>query len=172
MRQSVGRCASPAIVSLLNGCGIRNAHKAHRACRSGFDICPSSLYPLSPPQPWRIPIHPYPYLSQRTLYLSYQNHLTFPLLSTLPQKKPGCSMAAFLSRTHIFHACPTRAPGDAIRMHSVLSTFFQAPVSGEEKKRCRLERISGSCPHLFPHSVRSFVSQGSARKKRNQRKTS
>ncbi|KAE9400271.1 hypothetical protein BT96DRAFT_1018956 [Gymnopus androsaceus JB14] len=33
------------------------------------------------------------------------------------------------------HACPTRAPGDQTRMHSVLSTFFSLPISGAEKKR-------------------------------------
>jgi RNA exonuclease 1 len=38
---------------------------------------------------------------------------------------------------------PTRAPGDANRMHSVLNTFFQAPVSGEEKKRRLIERVTG-----------------------------
>ena len=31
-------------------------------------------------------------------------------------------------------------------MHSVLNTFFQAPVSGEEKKRRLQERIAGSYP--------------------------
>ena len=30
-------------------------------------------------------------------------------------------------------------------MHSVLNTFFQTPVSGEVKKICIQERISGSC---------------------------
>jgi RNA exonuclease 1 len=33
-------------------------------------------------------------------------------------------------------------------MHSVLNTFFQAPVSGEEKKRRLLERVAGL--FLFP----------------------
>ncbi|KAI9508061.1 hypothetical protein F5148DRAFT_1284472 [Russula earlei] len=47
----------------------------------------------------------------------------------------------FIART-FSHACPTRAPGDAFRMHSVLNTFFQAPVSGEEKKRRLQERIA------------------------------
>jgi RNA exonuclease 1 len=51
----------------------------------------------------------------------------------------------FITRT-FSHACPTRAPGDATRMHSVLNTFFQTPVSGEEKKRRIQERVSGSCP--------------------------
>ncbi|KAI0293180.1 hypothetical protein B0F90DRAFT_1670908 [Multifurca ochricompacta] len=47
----------------------------------------------------------------------------------------------FIART-FSHACPTFAPGDTIRMHSVLNTFFQAPVSGEEKKRRLQERIA------------------------------
>lgn len=33
------------------------------------------------------------------------------------------------------HACPTRAPGDQSRMHSVFGTFFSGPVTGAEKKR-------------------------------------
>ncbi|EIN06988.1 ribonuclease H [Punctularia strigosozonata HHB-11173 SS5] len=40
------------------------------------------------------------------------------------------------------HACPTRAPGDRMRMHSVLAEFFQGPVSGEEKKRRMQVRIA------------------------------
>ncbi|KAN0141724.1 hypothetical protein V8E53_000186 [Lactarius tabidus] len=47
----------------------------------------------------------------------------------------------FITRT-FSHACPTRAPGDATRMHSVLNIFFQTPVSGEEKKRRIQERVS------------------------------
>lgn len=43
------------------------------------------------------------------------------------------------------HACPTRAPGDPTRMYSVLSTFFQGPVSGEEKKRRIEARIACMC---------------------------
>ncbi|KAK0466230.1 ribonuclease H [Desarmillaria tabescens] len=33
------------------------------------------------------------------------------------------------------HACPTRAPGDQTRMHSVLNTFFTVPISATEKKK-------------------------------------
>ncbi|TFY76484.1 hypothetical protein EWM64_g7526 [Hericium alpestre] len=40
------------------------------------------------------------------------------------------------------HALPTKAPGDATRMHSVLSEFFHGPVSNEEKKRRVLQRIA------------------------------
>lgn len=39
------------------------------------------------------------------------------------------------------HACPTRAPGDSTRMHSVLSSFFTGPISGEEKKRRITQRV-------------------------------
>ncbi|KAI0286382.1 hypothetical protein BC826DRAFT_1049111, partial [Russula brevipes] len=51
-----------------------------------------------------------------------------------------CGGIPFIART-FSHACPTRAPGDANRMHSVLNTFFQTPVSGEEKKRRLQGRI-------------------------------
>ncbi|KAN0141726.1 hypothetical protein V8E53_000188 [Lactarius tabidus] len=47
----------------------------------------------------------------------------------------------FITRT-FSHAYPTRAPGDATRMHSVLNAFFQTSVSGEEKKRLIQERVS------------------------------
>ena len=66
-------------------------------------------------------------------------------ISTLTRKKPRYSMTAFRSSHAPSHACPTRTPGDAIRIHSVLTTFIQTPVSGEENKRRIKERISGSC---------------------------
>lgn len=40
------------------------------------------------------------------------------------------------------HACPTRAPGDQTRMHSVLSAFFHGPVSGEERRRRVVQRLT------------------------------
>ncbi|KAK2461339.1 hypothetical protein APHAL10511_006866 [Amanita phalloides] len=40
------------------------------------------------------------------------------------------------------HACPTRAPGNQTRMHSVLSAFFQCPVSGEERRRREVKRLA------------------------------
>ncbi|KAL1743792.1 hypothetical protein HDZ31DRAFT_40140 [Schizophyllum fasciatum] len=40
----------------------------------------------------------------------------------------------FISST-FSHAVPTRAPGDANRMHSVLSTFFNGPVSEQERRQ-------------------------------------
>ncbi|KAF8462658.1 hypothetical protein DFH94DRAFT_28569 [Russula ochroleuca] len=47
----------------------------------------------------------------------------------------------FITRT-FSHVYPTRAPSDANRMHSVLNTFFPAPVCGEEKKRDLRGRIA------------------------------
>lgn len=47
----------------------------------------------------------------------------------------------FLART-FSHACPTRAPGDQTRMHSVLNSFFQGPITGEEKKKRLIERVT------------------------------
>lgn len=37
--------------------------------------------------------------------------------------------------TTFSHACPTRAPGDQNRMHSIMNSLFTGPVSSEEKKR-------------------------------------
>ncbi|KAK7001317.1 ribonuclease H [Favolaschia claudopus] len=33
------------------------------------------------------------------------------------------------------HACPTRAPGDQTRMHSILAAFFQGPITASELKK-------------------------------------
>jgi hypothetical protein len=47
------------------------------------------------------------------------------------------------SHAHFSTACPTCAPGDAIRIHSVLNTFFHAPVSGEKEMHLK-EPIAGA----------------------------
>src|ERR1700761_7162835 len=61
-----------------------------------------------------------------------------------PRKKPWWrSLVPFVTNLSLSR------PRNPIRMHSVLSTFFQTPVSGEEKKRRMQERISGSCVCLF-----------------------
>ncbi|EJC98240.1 uncharacterized protein FOMMEDRAFT_143323 [Fomitiporia mediterranea MF3/22] len=52
----------------------------------------------------------------------------------VPDIKDDTPKLPFVART-FSHACPTRAPGDALRMHSVLGAFFQGPISAEEKKR-------------------------------------
>ncbi|KAF8971279.1 hypothetical protein BDZ97DRAFT_1914265 [Flammula alnicola] len=64
--------------------------------------------------------------------------LSIPLLS--PSDLDSAANIPFIAST-FSHACPTRAPGDQTRMHSVLSSFFTGPVSGEEKKRRLTQRV-------------------------------
>ncbi|KAL0067560.1 hypothetical protein AAF712_005275 [Marasmius tenuissimus] len=65
-----------------------------------------------------------------------------PLSIPLPPKaQPGEEQPGvpFIAST-FSHACPTRAPGDQSRMHSVLSTFFNGPISSTEKKKRMAEK--------------------------------
>ena len=55
-------------------------------------------------------------------------------VSSVLEGVKAASAIPFVATT-FSHACPTRAPGDQYRMHSVLSTFFSCPVSAEEKRR-------------------------------------
>ncbi|KAG6332748.1 hypothetical protein ID866_6338 [Astraeus odoratus] len=60
------------------------------------------------------------------------------------------------------HACPTRAPGDHTRMYSVLGTFFQGPVSGEEKRkrieaRLASERAAEKDPALYLLTLEQMI---------------
>lgn len=64
----------------------------------------------------------------------------------IPLPKDSKTPFPFIAST-FSHACPTRAPGDQTRMYSVLGTFFQGPVSGEEKKRRIEARIA--CMRVF-----------------------
>lgn len=65
----------------------------------------------------------------------------------------------FIAHT-FFYGCPTRAPGDTIRMHCILNTFLQTPVSGEEKERHILFWFVSL---TFPRADRLLVLQWSAR---------
>ncbi|KAF5376235.1 hypothetical protein D9615_008564 [Tricholomella constricta] len=65
--------------------------------------------------------------------------LSIPLLSRTPDTSPPPNVP-FIAAT-FSHACPTRAPGDLYRMHSVLSAFFQGPVSSEERNRRMAQRL-------------------------------
>ncbi|KAL6307315.1 hypothetical protein BKA93DRAFT_727854 [Sparassis latifolia] len=67
-----------------------------------------------------------------------------PLIVPLPPDSPAERLAhgvPFISST-FSHACPTRAPGDQTRMHSVLNAFFQGPITGDERKRRAMQRIT------------------------------
>ncbi|KAJ4490944.1 ribonuclease H [Lentinula aciculospora] len=63
--------------------------------------------------------------------------ISIPLPPRRDPSDPTPTGVPFIGST-FSHACPTRAPGDQTKMHSVLSTFFNLPISGAEKKR-RLE---------------------------------
>ncbi|KAG7096805.1 hypothetical protein E1B28_004214 [Marasmius oreades] len=56
-----------------------------------------------------------------------------------PELGKELSGVPFIAST-FSHACPTRAPGDSTRMHSVLSTFFNGPISSSEKKKRTAEK--------------------------------
>jgi RNA exonuclease 1 len=83
-------------------------------------------------------------------------HLSLPPLPTSATENPHMPLAIpdptddcvlpFVSQT-FSHACPTRAPGDAFRMHSIMSEFFTGPVVGEEKKRRQDARVK--CRSFF-----------------------
>ncbi|KAL1938459.1 hypothetical protein VTO73DRAFT_11699 [Trametes versicolor] len=67
-----------------------------------------------------------------------------PLAVPLPPAQPSedaSPSVPFISSTFTY-ACPTRAPGDQTRMHSVLNAFFQGPVTREERKRRLTERLT------------------------------
>ncbi|KAF8907850.1 hypothetical protein CPB84DRAFT_1767719 [Gymnopilus junonius] len=84
--------------------------------------------------------------------------LSIPLLSSSSATVPnGTDFSTTSSAENIpfiastfSHACPTRAPGDQTRMHSVLSSFFNGPVSGEEKKRRLTQRVQSEINKTDP----------------------
>ncbi|KAG5642482.1 hypothetical protein DXG03_002732 [Asterophora parasitica] len=65
--------------------------------------------------------------------------LSIPLLPRTSDADPSPNVP-FIAQT-FSHACPTRAPGDLYRMHSVLSAFFHGPVSGEERNKRAMQRL-------------------------------
>ncbi|KAH0828120.1 hypothetical protein J3R83DRAFT_3791 [Lanmaoa asiatica] len=98
--------------------------------------------------------------------------LALPPPPTSATANPNIPVAIPLSndsKTHLpfiastfSHACPTRAPGDQTRMYSVLGTFFQGPVSSEEKKRrieARIasERAFDKDPSLYLLSLQQMI---------------
>ena len=71
-----------------------------------------------------------------------------PLEIPLPKPDSSDSSVPFIA-SKFSHACPTHAPGEQMRMHSVLGAFFQSPVSGEEKKRRIAERVACEFTNRF-----------------------
>ncbi|KAJ7782527.1 ribonuclease H [Mycena maculata] len=61
----------------------------------------------------------------------------------IPLPAPGSSSALPFIASTFSHACPTRAPGDQTHMHSILTAFFQGPItSAELKKRANTQSNS------------------------------
>ncbi|KAJ6493808.1 ribonuclease H [Mycena vulgaris] len=54
---------------------------------------------------------------------------------SIPLPAPGASSALPFIASTFSHACPTRAPGDQTRMHSILTAFFQGPITAAEMKK-------------------------------------
>jgi RNA exonuclease 1 len=92
--------------------------------------------------------------------------------NNLPQSLNPNPDAARISKLPIFqqlfsHYCPTRAPGDTRKLHSVSQTLLHAPMSAGDKRireaeRARLaEQASGSDdPSLYLLPVEEFAEQG------------
>lgn len=74
-----------------------------------------------------------------------------PLAIPLPD--PTNQLAIPWVASTFSHACPTRAPGEPTRMHSVLSAFFHGPVSGEEKRKCTAHRVACECVKTLDDTV-------------------
>lgn len=80
---------------------------------------------------------------------------------SIPLSSDSHTPFSFIAST-FSHACPTRAPGDQTRMYSVLSSFFQGPVSGEEKRkrieaRLTSERIAEKDPSLYVLTLEQMI---------------
>ncbi|KAJ7502509.1 hypothetical protein B0H11DRAFT_2223419 [Mycena galericulata] len=54
---------------------------------------------------------------------------------SIPLPAPGSSSALPFIASTFSHACPTRAPGDQTHMHSILTAFFQGPITAAELKK-------------------------------------
>ncbi|KAJ1304455.1 hypothetical protein OPQ81_005602 [Rhizoctonia solani] len=62
------------------------------------------------------------------------------------------------------HACPTRATGEATKMHSVLTTLLQSPVSSEQRRKRLLERqqqkFSNDDPSTYVLDIPEMLDNG------------
>ncbi|CEL61016.1 hypothetical protein RSOLAG1IB_04255 [Rhizoctonia solani AG-1 IB] len=62
------------------------------------------------------------------------------------------------------HACPTRATGEPTKMHSVLTTVLQSPISSEQKRKRLLERqqqkFSNDDPSMYILDMPDMLDNG------------
>jgi RNA exonuclease 1 len=88
------------------------------------------------PEILSLPPFPITATANPNLPISIPLALPTPIPTSEGDKKEVSTAACipFIATT-FSHACPTRAPGDQNRMHSVMSAVFSGPVSSEEKKK-------------------------------------
>lgn len=98
--------------------------------------------------------------------------LTEEATSTLPQNLNPTAETAKKSKLPIFqqlfsHYCPTRAPGDQRKLHSVAQALLNVPISSADKVKREAERAklaasaSGSTdPSLYLLPTEDFAEQG------------
>ncbi|KAF7305777.1 Ribonuclease H [Mycena chlorophos] len=81
-----------------------------------------------------------------------------PLAIPLPTADSPAKLP-FVASTYS-HACPTRAPGDQYRMHSILTSFFQSPVTQAELKKrsaANAQRTRDKDPEQYTLTVEQMV---------------
>ncbi|KAG7452034.1 ribonuclease H-like protein [Guyanagaster necrorhizus] len=86
--------------------------------------------------------------------------IPIPLPSKVASGGPTNNVS-FIAST-FSHACPTRAPGDQTRMHSVLNTFFTVPISATEKKKReeqkeKSERLQSNVPAQYLLTIEQMI---------------
>lgn len=77
--------------------------------------------------------------------------------SAYPIVIPSTSQALPSLHTLFSHACPSRAPGDQYKLHSVLHEFLQTPLLAEEKTKQKKDRTQSALDLspllLYTHSL-------------------
>lgn len=68
---------------------------------------------------------------------------------------PSTSQALPSLHTLFSHACPSRAPGDQYKLHSVMHEFLQTPLLVEERTKQKKERTKRTLPQLDLSSLGS-----------------
>ncbi len=82
-----------------------------------------------------------------------------PIPIPLPSKTGSTTGVPFIAST-FSHACPTRAPGDQSRMHSILNSFFTIPLSTTEKtKRDAMTKICTCSISIISNVIHRSISR-------------
>ncbi|KAG8889377.1 hypothetical protein FRB98_004470 [Tulasnella sp. 332] len=77
--------------------------------------------------------------------------------SAYPITVPSTSQALPSLHTLFSHACPSRAPGDQYKLHSVLHEFLQTPLLADEKMKQKKERAKRQKSTAFTNDPSMFL---------------